>query len=147
MKPETDIAYANCINCKELLKIPVSFRCITCPSCEAAMNISVDTASGNKPVKRKRDPGAPRQASNAYMIFCKEQRSRVKKQRPDLAFGKIGAQLGLMWRSMSPEEREPYETKASKDRERFRRESDEYYRKSMAKVVRGKHLRASISSS
>mmetsp|Transcript_4514 Transcript_4514/g.7242 ORF Transcript_4514/g.7242 Transcript_4514/m.7242 type:complete len:115 (+) Transcript_4514:114-458(+) len=78
------------------------------------------------------DPGAPRQAANAYMVFCKEHRSRVKQQHPNLPFGKIGAKLGAMWRIMSEEAKAPFEAKASLDRERFRKEVDEYHRRSSA---------------
>eukprot|EP00466_Bigelowiella_natans_P016044 jgi/Bigna1/146892/aug1.123_g21600 len=112
MKTNPDFCYTNCINCRELLKVPSSYRCITCPKCE--------------------DPGAPRQAANAYMVFCKEHRSRVKQQHPNLPFGKIGAKLGAMWRIMSEEAKAPFEAKASLDRERFRKEVDEYHRRSSA---------------
>eukprot|EP00471_Norrisiella_sphaerica_P007342 CAMPEP_0184482258 /NCGR_PEP_ID=MMETSP0113_2-20130426/3819_1 /TAXON_ID=91329 /ORGANISM="Norrisiella sphaerica, Strain BC52" /LENGTH=329 /DNA_ID=CAMNT_0026861879 /DNA_START=480 /DNA_END=1469 /DNA_ORIENTATION=+ len=76
--------------------------------------------------KRRKDPNAPRRASNAYMIFCKERRAQLKKDRPDLPFGKLGAKLGEMWREMSPEDRKPYEAKAAMDRERFKKEMETY---------------------
>jgi len=53
--------------------------------------------------KRSRDPNAPKASSNAYMIFCKERRAKLKEENPDLPFGKIGAKLGELWRSMSIE--------------------------------------------
>mmetsp|Transcript_5309 Transcript_5309/g.7048 ORF Transcript_5309/g.7048 Transcript_5309/m.7048 type:complete len:140 (+) Transcript_5309:167-586(+) len=135
MKTNPDFCYTNCISCRELLKVPSSYRCITCPKCETNMNVSTDpmqSSENTRPIKRKRDPGAPRQAANAYMVFCKEHRSRVKQQHPHLPFGKIGAKLGAMWRIMSEEAKAPFEAKASLDRERFRKEVDEYHRRSSA---------------
>merc|ERR1711990_133725 len=41
--------------------------------------------------KRPKDPNAPKRASNAYMIFCKERRARLKEENPELPFGRIGA--------------------------------------------------------
>ena len=133
--PNKEYCYANCIKCRELLKISTRYKCIICPKCEATMNVSNDPM--DRPIKRKKDPGAPRQASNAYMIFCKEERSRVKLQRPDLPFGKIGAQLGQIWRRMSLSQKAPYESKAQADRERFRRETDEYYRRKLRPAAAG----------
>jgi hypothetical protein len=61
------------------------------------------------------DPAAPKRASNAYMIFCKERRARLKEERPDLPFGKLGATLGELWRTLSQDEKKPYELRASGD--------------------------------
>jgi hypothetical protein len=55
--------------------------------------------------KKKRDPKAPKAASNAYMIFCKEMRPKLKKDNNELSFGKIGAKLGELWRNLSTEEK------------------------------------------
>ena len=87
------------------------------------------TAVKQQPQQRKkktRDPNAPKRASNAYMIFCKARRARLKSERPDLAFGKLGAKLGEMWRQMTPSQRRPYEDKAAIDRHRFKLEMKRY---------------------
>jgi len=83
-------------------------------------------ASSRKAHKKRKDPHAPKRASNAYMIFCKERRQRLKLEHPDLPFGRIGAQLGEMWRNFSPEEKKPYEDRAVQDRERYKREMELY---------------------
>eukprot|EP00467_Chlorarachnion_reptans_P024638 CAMPEP_0114489784 /NCGR_PEP_ID=MMETSP0109-20121206/2079_1 /TAXON_ID=29199 /ORGANISM="Chlorarachnion reptans, Strain CCCM449" /LENGTH=148 /DNA_ID=CAMNT_0001666329 /DNA_START=62 /DNA_END=508 /DNA_ORIENTATION=- len=80
------------------------------------------------PKKKPRDPSAPKRASNAYMIFCKESRARLKEENPGLAFGKIGAKLGEIWRDMQPEEKRPYQERAARDRQRYKREMQEYPR-------------------
>lgn len=79
-----------------------------------------------KPPKKKKDPNAPKAASNAYMIFCKERRSKLKKENPSLPFGKIGAKLGEIWRNLTADEKRPYEESAAADRERYRKEMDSY---------------------
>jgi len=58
-----------------------------------------------RPSKKRKDPNAPKAASNAYMVFCKERRSELKKQHPDLPFGQLGAKLGQMWRALPPIEK------------------------------------------
>lgn len=76
--------------------------------------------------KKKRDPKAPKAASNAYMIFCKQMRPKIKQDGSELTFGKLGAKLGEIWRNLSVEEKKPYEDEAAEDRERYRKEMEEY---------------------
>uniref|UniRef100_A0A6V3KBS6 HMG box domain-containing protein n=2 Tax=Lotharella globosa TaxID=91324 RepID=A0A6V3KBS6_9EUKA len=76
--------------------------------------------------KKSRDPNAPKRASNAYMIFCKSRRPRLKAEFPDLPFGKIGAKLGEIWRDLRPDEKRPFEMQAAMDRQRYKKEMQEY---------------------
>lgn len=82
------------------------------------------TAGGE--AKKKRDPNMPKAVTNAYMIFCKSRRNELREKHPELPFGKIGAKLGEIWRSMSVEARKPYEDRAALDRERYRREMQDF---------------------
>ncbi len=137
INPTPGVAYAKCRGCQALLKYSSKLRVIQCPNCDTAM--LTDPGPGadgpQRPVKRKRDPGAPRQASNSYMIFCKETRDKVKRERPDLPFGKIGAHMGVLWRKMTSADKEPFEAKAAKDRLRFKRENEDYYRRKKAMLA------------
>lgn len=83
-------------------------------------------AAASTEPKKRRDPNAPKAVCNAYMIFCKSRRGELKNELPELAFGKIGAKLGEMWRNMTAEEKKPYEDRAMVDRERYRKEMVEY---------------------
>mmetsp|Transcript_10810 Transcript_10810/g.16095 ORF Transcript_10810/g.16095 Transcript_10810/m.16095 type:complete len:171 (-) Transcript_10810:200-712(-) len=76
--------------------------------------------------KKNRDPNAPKRASNAYMIFCKSRRPRLKEEFPELAFGKIGAKLGEIWRDLRPDEKRPFEVQAAMDRQRYKKEMEKY---------------------
>lgn len=128
-----------CVRCKTLLAYPPNSLFIQCPKCNETMDPR-STAMGNmggaanqpilnqtaKQSKKRRDPNAPKAVSNAYMIFCKSRRSELKQENPDLPFGKIGARLGEIWRTMTPEQKKPYEDKASQDRERYRKEMLDY---------------------
>ena len=87
--------------------------------------------------KKRKDPNAPKRASNAYMIFCKERRAQLKLDRPDLPFGQLGKRLGEMWRSMPPEEKRMYEDRATGDRDRYKGEMNSYQSTAMMKGNRG----------
>eukprot|EP00474_Spongospora_subterranea_P008415 CRZ08873.1 hypothetical protein [Spongospora subterranea] len=130
-----------CIGCGTLLAHPANSLYIQCPKCMITQNARENRAnvsqngggllhdSGAAPPKnpkKKKDPNAPKAASNAYMIFCKERRAELKSENPSLAFGKIGAKLGEIWRTLSSEEKRPYEERASSDRERYRKQMESY---------------------
>lgn len=90
-------------------------------------------SSGRKSRKKRKDPNAPKRATNAYMIFCKERRAALKEEHPELQFGKLGARLGEMWRLMSPEEKRPFENRATGDRDRYKAEMGSYQSANMLK--------------
>lgn len=141
--------YINCIGCGTLLSHSPQSITIQCPKCFFIMELpvrvnvaplpdnvgppspkapshppnSASKSHGEKKGKRKETATGPRRTCNAYMIFCKERRSKLREERPDLPFGKIGAKLGEIWRSMSSEEKRPYEIKAAQDRDRQKEES------------------------
>jgi hypothetical protein len=85
--------------------------------------------------KKRRDPGAPKRASNAYMIFCKERRAQLKNENPEMPFGQLGKRLGDLWRTMTAEEKRPYEDLASGDRDRYKGEMNQYQSNVMMKQV------------
>jgi len=139
--------YMNCIGCGTLLSHPPSSLTIQCPKClvimELPMRMNMFSQQGfsggggggggggsgggsRKSRKKRKDPNAPKRASNAYMIFCKERRAKLKEEHPELPFGKLGAKLGEMWRVMTADEKKPYETRASNDRDRYKKEMNSY---------------------
>lgn len=81
---------------------------------------------GGASESKRRDPHAPKPVCNAYMLFCQSRRGELKQQLPELAFGRLGAKLGEMWRNMTPNDKQPYEDRATLDRDRYRREMLEY---------------------
>lgn len=100
----------------------------------SSSNEPIDPATG-LPNKKRKDPNAPKRASNAYMIFCKERRAQLKNDRPDLPFGQLGKRLGEIWRSMSEKEKEVYELRACGDRDRYKGQMSEYQSFEMMKNV------------
>jgi hypothetical protein len=103
--------YMNCIECNQLLSHPPSSLTIQCPKCLVIMELPLRVQPGQlglqadplggRARKKRKDPNAPKRASNAYMIFCKERRAQLKKEEPNLPFGKLGARLGELWRNLS----------------------------------------------
>ena len=56
---------------------------------------------------------------SAFFIFCSEFRPKVKSESPGLSIGDVAKKLGEMWNSTSGEDKQPYEKKAAKLKEKY----------------------------
>lgn len=64
----------------------------------------------------------PKGARSAYLIFCREKRDALGEADEQL----MGSDLGKMWADLDEKERAKYEELSKADKERFRKETDEY---------------------
>uniref|UniRef100_A0A3B5L9B8 High mobility group box 1b n=1 Tax=Xiphophorus couchianus TaxID=32473 RepID=A0A3B5L9B8_9TELE len=69
--------------------------------------------------KRFKDPNAPKRPPSAFFLFCADFRPKVKGESPGLSIGDTAKKLGEMWNSLSGEEKQPYEKKAAKLKEKY----------------------------
>ncbi|XP_042342391.1 high mobility group protein B1b [Plectropomus leopardus] len=69
--------------------------------------------------KRFKDPNAPKRPPSAFFLFCADFRPKVKSEHPGLGIGDTAKKLGEMWNSSSAENKQPYERKASKLKEKY----------------------------
>ena len=84
-------------------------------------------AKGKKgKAKSKKDPNAPKKATTSFLAYSNEIRPKVKAEHPDASFGELGKMIGEMFRKLTPEEKEKYEQIAQKDKQRYKRQMDEY---------------------
>ena len=85
------------------------------------------TKSGKK--KKERDPSAPKRARTAFNFFLDEFRVEYKKTNPEAKGVVEVTQSGsAKWKVMSPEEKEPFETKALEARAKYQKDKEEYER-------------------
>lgn len=56
---------------------------------------------------------------SAFFIFCSEFRPKVKGESPGLSIGDVAKKLGEMWNSTNAEDKQPYEKKAAKLKEKY----------------------------
>ncbi|KAJ0061551.1 hypothetical protein NL108_005726, partial [Boleophthalmus pectinirostris] len=69
--------------------------------------------------KKFKDPNAPKRPPSAFFIFCSEFRPKVKGENPGLTIGDVAKKLGEMWNSTAAEDKQPYEKKALKLKEKY----------------------------
>uniref|UniRef100_A0A8D8CSS9 High mobility group-T protein n=1 Tax=Culex pipiens TaxID=7175 RepID=A0A8D8CSS9_CULPI len=75
---------------------------------------------------RFKDPNAPKRPPSAFFIFCSEFRPKVKEETPGLSIGDVAKRLGEMWNKISSEEKQPYEKKAAKLKEKYEKDIAAY---------------------
>jgi len=76
--------------------------------------------------RRKKDPNAPKRARSAYIIYCTKHRAAMKEENPDAKPSEIMAKLGEQWKTLSDDEKVPYQGEASTDKERYATEMKTY---------------------
>lgn len=96
---------------------------------------------GQKSKSRKKKPrDMPRRPLSSYNYFFREERGRwLEEHKAESAknggkkmsglnmFSAMGKAIAARWKSLTPEEAEPYKAMAENDMERYRREMDEYH--------------------
>lgn len=87
---------------------------------------------GEKKPRKKKDPNAPKGAIGSYMFYTLEARPALKAAEPGLAVTEMGKKMGENWKSLSAEEKAPFEEKARADRERYNQEMAVYMAKQAA---------------
>ncbi|KAH3743579.1 high mobility group protein B2 [Pelomyxa schiedti] len=90
---------------------------------------SSEEESPMKPIKRKKakkDPNHPKRPRSAYMIFAEDRRPGLVATTPGMRPVECMKKLGEMWKSMSPEDKQPFFAKAEADKQRYQKDMEEY---------------------
>jgi len=104
---------------------------------EREMRNYVPPRGMKKSKKRFKDPNAPKRPPSAFFIFCADFRQKVKSESPGLSIGDTAKKLGEMWNSSAAEEKQPYEKKAAKLKEKYDKDIIAYRTKGTTNVASG----------
>ncbi|KAK5858604.1 hypothetical protein PBY51_002733 [Eleginops maclovinus] len=91
---------------------------------ESEMMNYVPAMGGKK--KKFKDPNAPKRPPSAFFIFCAEYRPKVKGETPGLTIGDVAKRLGEMWNGTASEDKQPFEKKAAKLKEKYEKDVAAY---------------------
>lgn len=69
--------------------------------------------------KKKKDCPERKRPSSSYILWCKEQRDEIKKENPEADFKETSNILGAKWKSLSAEEKKPYEERYKVEKEAY----------------------------
>lgn len=74
----------------------------------------------NEGLKKKKDPNAPKAQGTAFLIFRRDNASKLKKENPQATSTDITSKIRDMWTELSLEEKEKCQKIADKSREMYR---------------------------
>lgn len=86
--------------------------------------------------KKFKDPNAPKRPPSAFFLFCSDFRPKIKGEHPGLTIGDVAKKLGEMWNNTSSEDKVPYEKKASKLKEKYKKDMTSYRSKGKPEAAR-----------
>jgi len=91
------------------------------PNMTFACGQSLTQAEQEKVNKKKKKKDCPemKRPSSSYILWCKEQREEVKKQNPEADFKETANILGAKWKSLSAEDKKPYEERYKVEKEAY----------------------------
>lgn len=99
---------------------PVSLKRKTSASRRKQMELE---ASKSRKIK---DPNAPKKPQSAFLLFCKENRSSIVQNNPQMKFGDIGRNLSIMWKNTDESTRKKYEELAVQEKSCYVTKLQEY---------------------
>ncbi|KAJ6663308.1 hypothetical protein lerEdw1_010444 [Lerista edwardsae] len=76
--------------------------------------------------KKKKDPNAPKRPPSGFFLFCSEFRPKIKSTNPGISIGDVAKKLGEMWNNLTDGEKQPYNNKAAKLKEKYEKDVADY---------------------
>ncbi|RDY03949.1 High mobility group B protein 13, partial [Mucuna pruriens] len=83
------------------------------------MNLPVLKDNEQKKDKKKKGCSEMKRPSPPYILWMKDQWNEVKKENPEAEFKEISNMLGAKWKTVSAEEKKPYEEKYHAEKEAY----------------------------
>ena len=77
-------------------------------------------------VKRRKDPNAPKKWKTGYILFCVDQRDKLKAENESLSATEITSRLGALWKNLTEKDKAKYEVLSNKDKVRYENDMSSY---------------------
>ncbi|KFO21992.1 High mobility group protein B1 [Fukomys damarensis] len=75
--------------------------------------------------KKFKDPNVPKSTPSAF-FFCSEYRPKIKGEHPGLSIGDVAKKLEEMWNNTAAGDKQPYEKKVAKLKEKYEKDIAAY---------------------
>lgn len=77
-------------------------------------------------VKRRKDPNAPKKWKTGYILFCVDNRDKLKAENGALSATEITSRLGALWKNLTEKDKAKYEVLSNKDKVRYENDMSSY---------------------
>lgn len=99
-------------------------------------NTATTTEPAAKKVKKEKDPNAPKRPLNAYFLFQRDYRLKLKASHPEASFAEVQQLMNEAWDKMPFEEKTRYENVAKGLYEEYNKELRKYKGQSSANELK-----------
>ncbi|KAJ9529296.1 hypothetical protein QJQ45_007979 [Haematococcus lacustris] len=76
--------------------------------------------------QKKKDPNAPKKPLSSYMIWCQENRERIKTDNPDMKLTEISSEMGRQWKEVDEDTKKEYHAKAETEKGKYKKAMEGY---------------------
>jgi HMG (high mobility group) box len=76
--------------------------------------------------KPEKDVNAPKRNMSAYLLYQNAMREQFKRENPGMTFGQLAKYTSLMYKNLTPEEKEAWDSRAQQDKTRYDAEISAY---------------------
>ena len=76
--------------------------------------------------KKFKDPNVPKRPPSGFFLFCSEYHPKIKGEHPGPSIGDVRKKLGEMWNNTAADNKQPYEEKAAKLKEKYEKDTAAY---------------------
>jgi structure-specific recognition protein 1 len=100
-----------------------------------------DDAKAKKKPKAKRakkDPNAPKQPMNSYMLYSNSVRAKIREENPGFSVGDVAKEIASRYKTISAEEKARWQSKADAAKEVYKKEMARYNLTKPVAVVKKK---------
>eukprot|EP01128_Nolandella_sp_AFSM9_P012839 TRINITY_DN9675_c0_g1_i1.p1 TRINITY_DN9675_c0_g1~~TRINITY_DN9675_c0_g1_i1.p1 ORF type:complete len:414 (+),score=80.55 TRINITY_DN9675_c0_g1_i1:22-1242(+) len=91
---------------------------------DADVEVSASSPEKSSSPKTEMKKG-PKKPLSAYLFFSMQSRESLKQEYPSLGFGELMKMVGNQWKTLSEEEKVPFQEMAANDKLRYQREVEE----------------------
>lgn len=70
--------------------------------------------------KKSKDLSAPKRPPSGFFLFYSEYHPQIKREHPGLSIGEVANKLGETWNNTAVDDKQPYEKKAVKLKEKYK---------------------------
>jgi len=81
-----------------------------------------------KKIRKKniREEGKPKKSPSAFILFCNENRAKVREENPKEKISQITSILSKMWNELKDKDKKKYQKKADKLKEKYQEEVEQW---------------------
>ncbi|KAI7742472.1 hypothetical protein M8C21_007633 [Ambrosia artemisiifolia] len=80
------------------------------------------------------DPNKPKRPASSFLLFSKETRKDLSKEKPDISNAQLTALISVKWKELGEEEKQRWNSEAAKAMEIFKKEMEEYNKKNVVET-------------